>query len=144
MSNLTIDNSEFEDAIATMVNSLSASEQAKVARKIAFNLRTKTKADYRAQRAPDGKKWTPRKIIEGRPNNRGKMFIKLRLNRHFTVRNQPGNVHLGFFPAGRIARIHHQGLRDGDAQYPARPLLGFTRADREMITDTLINHVIGL
>ena len=47
----------------------------------------------------------------------------------------------------RMARVHQYGLKDRpnrnsrDVQYEARPLLGFTRDDEQMIEDVIIRHL---
>ena len=47
----------------------------------------------------------------------------------------------------RMARGHQYGLKDRpnrnsrDVQYEARPLLGFTRDDEQMIEDVIIRHL---
>jgi len=55
---------------------------------------------------------------------------------------------LGF--AGKIrlfARIHQEGLKDRPSlhnqlvQYEARPLLGFSAADRQIVEDVIISHL---
>ncbi|MEB1038212.1 phage virion morphogenesis protein, partial [Citrobacter freundii] len=44
----------------------------------------------------------------------------------------------------RMARVHQYGLKDRpnrnsrDVQYEARPLLGFTRDDEQMVEDVII------
>lgn len=49
----------------------------------------------------------------------------------------------------RIARVHQEGLRDRpnrhsrDVQYDARPLLGFSDADRHIVEDVIISQFSG-
>ncbi|MDR2924999.1 MAG: phage virion morphogenesis protein [Azoarcus sp.] len=49
--------------------------------------------------------------------------------------------------AGRIAAVHHFGLRDNvvpgskEVTYAARPLLGFSRDDLEALENLLLDHV---
>jgi len=58
---------------------------------------------------------------------------------------------VGFFGnVARLAKTHQYGLRDRvdrdgpTIEYPQRELLGFTEADRELIRNTLIDHLAGL
>lgn len=47
----------------------------------------------------------------------------------------------------RMARVHQYGLKDRpnrnsrEVQYEARPLLGFTRDDEQMIEDVILSHL---
>ncbi len=79
------------------------------------------------------------------------MFAKLRTAKFFKVSVNDEGVAVGFLGrTARIARVHQEGLPDTVEQggptyrYPARPLLGFTEEDRELIRDLLLEHVTNL
>lgn len=76
------------------------------------------------------------------------MFAKLRTSRFMKAKGSDSAAVVEF--AGkvqRMARVHQYGLKDRpnrnsrDVQYDARPLLGFTRDDEQMIEDVIIRHL---
>ncbi|MDR3299455.1 MAG: phage virion morphogenesis protein [Candidatus Accumulibacter sp.] len=87
------------------------------------------------------------KPITGGKKLRKKMFAKLKATQHMRLVRTADEITLTFKSrTGRIAAIHHFGLRDQvgknrSAQYAARPLLGFSKADRDAIDDLLLAHV---
>jgi phage virion morphogenesis protein len=100
-----------------------------------------------ARRAPRrrGKKLREKK---GRIK-RAAMFAKLRTARFLNIESDAMGLAVGFAGrVSRVARVHQYGLTDRVAQhgveykYPARALFGFTDADRDLIRDMLLRHVM--
>ncbi len=76
------------------------------------------------------------------------MFTRLRTARWLRTRSDAVGLSIGFAGrVARIARVHQYGGTDAvrpgrpSADYPARPLLGFSPADLELITDRLLQHL---
>ncbi|EDP9953127.1 phage virion morphogenesis protein, partial [Salmonella enterica subsp. arizonae] len=76
------------------------------------------------------------------------MFTRLRTNRFMKAKGSDSAAVVEFTGrVQRIARVHQYGLKDRpnrhsrDVQYAARPLLGFTRDDEQMIEDIIIRHL---
>lgn len=125
---------------------------------IARELRRSQQARITAQQNPDGSPYVPRKPRAMPSKNlRGKqgrikkqaMFVKLRTAKHLKIENDDSGLAIGF--AGRVAhlaRIHQEGqtaeveLGGPTYKYPARKLIGFTQADRDMIRDKLLAHFL--
>lgn len=77
-----------------------------------------------------------------------KMFLKLKSARNLTVNASAAAAWIEFTGrAGRLAAIHHYGLRDRvapggpETDYPQRELLGFSQEDNEAMLDMLLQHV---
>lgn len=133
---------------------LSPTRRRQLNRKIAIALRQSSTKRIAGQRQPDGANFIPRRPRKdlrgkaGRIKRRSQsMFAKIRTARYMKVETSESQLAVGFF--GRIARIadvHQRGLRDKvgkngpDYQYPVRPILGFSAADREMIRDMLLDE----
>lgn len=127
------------------IERLSPAEQRKLAREIGKQLRVENRKRITAQTSPEGQPWAPRKKGKGkRPT--GKMFKKLRTASRLKIKAQAHGVKIGWAGQdGHIARVHQYGLRQrlqwGEAQYPARALLGFAPKDVEIIKDLLIERL---
>lgn len=77
-----------------------------------------------------------------------KMFLKLKTGRNLIANADSGEGWVTFTSrAQKIAATHHYGLRDRvtpngpETDYPQRPLLGYSQADREALLDMLLQHV---
>lgn len=126
-----------------------------VTRKVGQDLRRSQTQRIAAQRGPDGAGYTPRKTRKKLRDKKGRikrqsaaMFSKLRTSANLKIEQGEHDIAVGFFKrTARIARVHQDGLRDRvakkgpDYQYPARPLLGFSRDDRELIRDSLLRYL---
>ena len=151
-----------EDWVSPLLARLSAAERRALARAVARDLRAGNMATMRAQQAPDGQAWEPRKNKprknklrneRGRIRARAKaqdMFVKLRTAKHLRAQATPTEAVVAFTGrAERIARVHHFGLKDRvkpggpDYDYPARQLLGITDAQIERVRSLLLAHLAG-
>lgn len=137
---------------------LSPTRRRVINRNIAIALCQSVTRRIAGQKQPDGASFTPRRPRKdlrgktGRIKRRSQaMFAKIRTARYMKLETTESQLVIGFF--GRIARIagvHQRGLRDKvakngpDYQYPARPLLGFSATDREMIRDRLLDELRSL
>lgn len=126
-----------------------------VNRQVGQDLRRGQAKRITQQQGPDGTAYTPRKNRQKLRDKKGRikrqkaaMFSKLRTQAHLKIEQSDQAIAVGFFKrTARIARVHQEGLRDHVTkngrmyQYPARPLLGFSQADRDLIRDSLLRHL---
>ena len=147
-----------ETWLAPLLQRLSDSERTKLAREVARDLRTINAANIRAQRAPDGQAWEPRKQhpLRGQIGQVRKaaksqaMFQKLRTAKHLKASAQGSDAVVQFMGrTERIARVHHLGLRDRvkpggpEYDYPERPLMGFPQGYEDQLKDRILAHLAG-
>lgn len=137
----------FDDQLAGLIAGLSASSRRQMAAEIAKRLRTSQQQRIKRQQAPDGTPYAVRKrqpIRSKKGRVKREMFAKLRTHRYMKAKGTADEALVEF--AGRvqrIARVHQEGLRDRpnrhsrDVQYEARPLLGFSETDKEIIEDII-------
>lgn len=146
---------QLEDWVAPLLARLDTKQRRQAARTVATALRRSQRERIKAQTNPDGSPFTPRKPQKWRQRQGGvrrkAMFTKLRTAKWLKATAHGDTAVVGFFGnVARIARTHQRGLRDRVSrdgvviEYPQRELLGFTEADRELIRDTLIDHLAGL
>ncbi|NCH07159.1 phage virion morphogenesis protein [Cronobacter dublinensis] len=142
------DFSPFEKRLSALIAALSPAGRRRMAQDIAKTLRTRQQQRIKAQKAPDGSAYTPRREQPARAKKgrvKREMFAKLRTSR-FMKATGSGDAAIVEFTGKvqRIARVHQYGLKDkpghnGKAvQYPARPLLGFDEADRRDVEELII------
>lgn len=141
----------FDDKLAGLIAGLSASSRRQLAAEIAKRLRTSQQQRIKRQQAPDGTPYAARKrqpVRSKKGRVKREMFAKLRTHRYMKAKGTADEALVEF--AGRvqrIARVHQEGLRDRpsrhsrDVQYEARPLLGFSKADRQIVEDVIISHL---
>jgi phage virion morphogenesis protein len=144
-----------EQWAGALLGQLQPGQRRVVTRKIAQDLRRSQARRIASQQAPDGAPYAARKQ---RKNLRGKkgrikrqkaaMFQKIRQVKNLRTEQDENQLSVGFFGrVARIARVHQEGLTDKVAKkgpayhYPARPLLGFSTADQELIRDLLLHHL---
>ncbi|BEP43001.1 phage virion morphogenesis protein [Variovorax sp. V15] len=140
-----------EDWATPLLSKLTAPKRRALARKIGIALRRMQAERIASQRNPDGTAYEPRKTTNARLQKgriRRTMFEKLRATRHLRVEAEDDGVAVGFFGrTARIARVHHEGLRDlvqpggPTYQYPARGLLSMNDAERDLVKDMLLQHL---
>ena len=137
--------------VEPLIQKMEPSARRNLMKSVAQDLRKENQERMKAQQAPDGSRWEPRKArrLRGKRGQIRKkaMFTKLRTARYLKIRTTPDAAGISFVgPAGRIAAIHHYGLRskvdrNGPVyDYPARPLLGFSKSDLERIADKVLEH----
>lgn len=138
----------FNDKLAGLIAGLSASRRRQMAAEIAKRLRISQQGRIKRQQAPDGSPYADRKrqpIRSKKGRVKRQMFAKLRTNRYMKAKGTADAALVEF--AGRvqrIARVHQEGLRDRpnrhsrDVQYDARPLLGFSKSDRQIVEEVII------
>ncbi|MBT0961664.1 phage virion morphogenesis protein [Aromatoleum toluclasticum] len=122
-----------------------------LARRIAIALRKSQAERIAAQQNPDGSAFEPRKPqpqLRGKRGRIKRMFESIRTRRHLKATSNADGATIGFSGrAGRIARVHQEGLIDAvnrrglKVRYPVRTLLGFSPADLRTIRDTAIDHL---
>ncbi|MBB4267820.1 phage virion morphogenesis protein [Roseospira visakhapatnamensis] len=135
------------------VRALEAGALRGVVRDIARTVRRRTQARMAAQVAPDGTPWEPRKAQDqtkgGTVRKRAAMMRGLRRARRLRIQAAGDRVAIGWRGRdGRIAALHHHGGRDRvvedrprTADYPARPLLGWTPEDVAAVRRALLQHL---
>lgn len=152
---MTEDLDTLERWAGALLVKLSPTRRRVINRNIAIALRQSVTRRIAGQKQPDGASFIPRKprkYLRGKTSRIKRrsqaMFAKIRTTRHMKLETTGSQLAIGFF--GRIARIanvHQHGLCDKvakngpDYQYPVRPLLGFSAADREMIRDMLLDEL---
>jgi phage virion morphogenesis protein len=145
-----------EGWLSPLLARLTDAERRGLAREVARELRAGNTAAMRAQQAPDGTPWQPRKpnkLREWRGTVRRKakpapMFQKLRAAEHLKAQGLMDEAVLEFVGrADRIARVHHFGLEDRVTlggptyRYPARELLGITDVQIDQVRHLILNHI---
>ena len=146
-----------EDWVAPLLDRMSPAERRGLARAVARDLRAANVDTMRAQTAPDGSAWEPRKNKlrdeRGRIRQKAKaqdMFVRLRAAKHLKAQATPSEAMVAF--AGRserIARVHQFGLEDRvkpggpTYHYPVRELLGITDAPVERVRELVLSHLSG-
>ncbi|GKX44573.1 virion morphogenesis protein [Pectobacterium carotovorum subsp. carotovorum] len=141
----------FDDKLAGLLASLSASGRRKLAGTVAKALRGSQQQHIKQQQAPDGTPYAPRKAqpIKGKKGRvKRQMFQKLRTAKYLKANGTAEAASVEFIGrVQRMARVHHYGLRDrpsrngADVQYEARPLLGFSDADIKRVESEVIKHL---
>jgi len=138
----------FDDKLAGLLASLSPASRRQMAAEIAKQLRASQQQRIKRQQAPDGSPYAGRKRqpIKGKKGRiKREMFAKMRTARYLKAKGSTEAATVEF--AGkvhRIARIHQEGLKDKPnqhskpVQYEARPLLGFSAADRQIVEDVIL------
>lgn len=125
----------------------------RLARLVATDLRRSTYRRIAQQRNPDGSPYEPRRqplrAKAGRVR-RAAMFQGLRQGSHMRARADASAAAVEFTTrASRIARVHQEGLvdrvRPGGPRvaYARRELLGFTRADVQLLQQRVLEHLAG-
>ncbi|CAI1571238.1 Mu-like prophage protein gpG [Serratia liquefaciens] len=143
----------FDDQLAGLIAGLSASRRRQLAAEIAKRLRTSQQQRIKRQQAPDGTPYAARKrqpIRSKKGRVKREMFAKLRTHRYMKAKGTADEALVEF--AGRVqrmARVHQEGLRDRpnrhcrDVQYEARPLLGVSEFDRQIVEDVITSQLNG-
>lgn len=141
-----------EDWVGVLLAKLDAGQRRKLTQTIARDLRRSQQKRITAQKNPDGTAYAqrkPRQLREKTGRVRRKMFSKLRLAKHLKTSGSTGAASVSFMGrTARLARVHQYGLRDRPGrnsppvEYASRELLGFTDADRELIRDRLLEHLV--
>lgn len=142
----------FDDKLAGLIAGLSASRRREMAAEIAKRLLISQQRRIKRQQAPDGTPYAARKrqpLRSKKGRVKREMFAKLRTHRYMKAKGTADEALVEF--AGRvqrIVRVHQEGLHDRpnrhsrDVQYDARPLLGFSDADRQIVEDMIIHRLI--
>lgn len=139
--------------VAPLLQSLSASERSRLARKVGTAVRRSQQKRIASQQNPDGTRFAarrnppPRRAKAGRIKRRV-MFGKIRQAKHLRVRGSASEAAVGFAGrVSRIARIHQEGRTDTVSKggprvtYARRVLLGFTNADERLIRELILDHL---
>lgn len=134
--------------LTPLLTNLSAGEMTKLNKQVGADLRRSQQQRISAQQNPDGSSYTPRRLRQGN-RIRKKMFTKLRSAKYFRNFSNADSITVGFLnKVNRIATIHQYGLRDRVEKnkgpvvtYSKRELLGFSKADVEMIEQSVLKHL---
>ncbi len=147
------DLSELQTWVGQLLARTTAASRLRLARLVATDLRRSTYRRIAQQRNPDGSPYEPRRqplrAKSGRLR-REAMFQRLRQGSHMRAKSDASAAAVEFTGrASRIARVHQEGLVDRvspggpRAVYARRELLGFTRADVELIKRQVLEHLAG-
>lgn len=145
MSELTA----LQERLAGLIASLSPAARRQMAADIAKKLRISQQQHIKRQQAPDGTPYAARKrqpVRSKKGRIKREMFAKLRTNRFMKAKGSDSAAVLEFTgKVQRMARVHQYGLKDRpnrnsrDVQYEARPLLGFSGEDEQMIENVIVS-----
>ena len=140
----------FDERLGALIGNLSPAARKEMARTIAKRLRAGQQQNIKRQQAPDGTPFKPRRAPVRKKKGRVKreMFAKMRTAKYLKAKGTADDAVIEFTGnVQRMARVHHYGLRDRparggkDVQYEARPLLGLTDNDRQMIEQEIITRL---
>ncbi|WP_368941523.1 phage virion morphogenesis protein [Citrobacter werkmanii] len=147
MSELTA----LQERLAGLIASLSPAARRQMAAEIAKKLRTSQQQRIKRQQAPDGTPYAARKrqpVRSKKGRIKREMFARLRTNRFMKAKGCDSAAVVEFTGrVQRMVRVHQYGLKDRpnrnsrDVQYEARPLIGFTRDDEQMIENVIVNFL---
>lgn len=147
------DFSALEARLDGLLTAASPAERRDLARTIAARLRGRQGKRIAAQQNPDGTPYAPRKSrLRGKKGFvRRQMFSRLRTAKWLKTEATPDAAVVAFAASvQRIARVHHEGLRDRvnrrggpEVDYPARRLLGFDTASIDEVEDLVLAHLAG-
>jgi len=140
-----------EARLSALIDRLSPTSRATLARSLAGQLRRTQSARIAAQKNPDGSAFEPRKpqLRHRKKDLRAPMFKKLRTNTYLKAKGTADGAVVAFSrEVERIARVHQLGLRDRvsrrgtlEADYPARQLLGLTAIEEALLYTLISNHL---
>ncbi|QMM53877.1 phage virion morphogenesis protein [Enterobacter sp. RHB15-C17] len=143
----------FDDKLAGLIGALSPAGRRKLAAEIAKELRRSQQQRIKQQKAPDGTPYHARKRqpLRGKTDRiKRAMFQKLRTSRYMKASGRNDAAVVEFTgKVQRIARIHQLGLKDRpnphsrDVQYSERQLLGFNQADKNLVEELIIEHLMN-
>ncbi|HEY3982532.1 phage virion morphogenesis protein [Cedecea sp.] len=141
----------FDDKLAALIANLSPAGRRKMAGEIAKKLRTRQQQRIKTQKDPDGRPYAARKrqpVRSKKGRIKREMFAKLRTNRFMKATGNNEAAVVEFVGrVQRMARVHQEGLKDKpnpaarEIQYPARPLLGFSADDSQLVEEEIIRHL---
>lgn len=141
----------FDERLAALIAALSPAGRRRMSMDIAKKLRQEQQQRIKAQLAPDGTPYTPRKRqpIKGKKNRvRKEMFAKLRGSRYMKATGDDSAAAVEFTgKVQRIARVHQSGLKDkpgrnsSAVQYPERQLLGFSEENLRQVESLIVKHL---
>ncbi|WP_116186466.1 MULTISPECIES: phage virion morphogenesis protein [Pectobacterium] len=141
----------FDDKLAGLLASLSATGRRKLAGTVAKALRGSQQQHIKQQQAPDGTTYAPRKAqpIKGKKGRvKRQMFQKLRTAKYLKAKGTAEAASVEFIGrVQRMARVHHYGLRDRpsaksrEVRYEVRPLLGLSMEEIDIIRELIGEHL---
>lgn len=139
------------DRLNALIGNLSPQSRKEMARNIAKKLRASQQQNIKKQQSPDGTPYKPRKeqSIRGKKGRvKREMFAKLRTAKYMKARANSDEAVVEFVGrVQRMVRVHQYGLRDRpsrggkDLRYEARPLLGLSKGELEIVEDLIISSL---
>lgn len=144
-----------ESWAGALLTKLQPAQRRAINYKVAIDLRRSQAQRIKSQQAPDGAQYASRKKrkeLRGKngriKRQKAEMFSKIRTARYLKVKASGDQLEVGFVSrVARVARVHQFGEDDRVSSrgptysYPARPLLGFSEADRALVRDSLLKHL---
>ncbi|HEJ8088345.1 TPA: phage virion morphogenesis protein [Serratia liquefaciens] len=142
--------SPFDTRLAGLITALSPQSRKLLAVAVSKRLRASQQQNIKRQQAPDGTRYAPRKAAlrnTKRLRDRA-MFSKLRTARYLKAQGNSDAAVVEFVGhVKRMVNVHHYGLRDRPTphsevvKYEARPLLGFSQNDIDIVEIAVIQHL---
>jgi len=153
---VTEDLAELDALLADLARRLTAPERRKLGQDLADQLRRSNADRIGRNVTPTGEAMVARKkrlrenVTPGERIKSGRMFLRARSPRFLRKQASASEAVVRFAgSAARIMRVHQFGEIDAvdrkpgapRVQYPARELLGYSEADRQMILDVVLRHL---
>ncbi|MGI2192886.1 phage virion morphogenesis protein [Shewanella baltica] len=148
----TDDLSRLNELFDGLIQQLSPAARKQLSRDIARRLRASQAQRIKQNTAPDGSAFEARKPQPTWAKRLGAikkklMFQRIIRQKYLKPEYSASAASVGFTGfISRVATEHQYGLRGRineriSAQYPQRELLGFTASERDMIEESIINHI---
>ncbi|WP_282410071.1 phage virion morphogenesis protein [Pseudomonas sp. PS02303] len=138
---------------AGLLKQLEPESRNRLAQNLGRALRKSQQQRISTQRNRDGSKYAPRKRrnlrdLQGRVRRKVHMFRRLRTVRFLKTQSNGNTLSIGFTGRNaRIAKVHQYGLNGRaergapDVKYEQREVLGFKKADLDLIRNGLQGHL---
>ena len=142
--------SPFDTRLAGLLAKLSPQSRKSLAVAVSKRLRASQQQHIKRQQAPDGTPYAPRKTaLRNKKRLRDRaMFTKLRTARYLKAQGSSDAAVVEFVGrVRRMAEVHQYGLRDKPTpysevvKYEARPLLGISKNDIDIVEGAMIYYL---
>lgn len=138
---------QFEERLAGLIGNLTPVQRRKIAIEVAKCLRTSQQQHIKQQKTPYASR-KPQPASGKRGRVKRQMFAKLRTNRFMKAQSSSDAAVVEFVGrVQRMTRIHQEGLSDKanrfsrEVKYDARPLLGFSESDKNIVEEVVIAFI---
>nr|WP_315481455.1 phage virion morphogenesis protein [uncultured Undibacterium sp.] len=138
-----------------LLSKLEPSARRSINMQVARDLRRSQQQRIKAQQAPDGSPYPPRKNRKKLRNKQGRikaqkqaMFTKITQAKFFRVTTDQDQIGVGFFGRiAKIARVHHSGLKDKVSKngpeivYEKRIMIGWDQETKNVLQTSILTSI---